>query len=70
MHAALALHYREAQRLEDSVQVPLLHLLRTRLPLREPSPPAPPAAPPDDVTADAAEALAAATEQLRVDDVA
>ena len=36
VHAALALHYREAERLEAQCSVPLLHLLRTRLPLRPP----------------------------------
>lgn len=36
VHAALALHYKEVEALEAQISVPLLHLLRTRLPLRAP----------------------------------
>ena len=36
VHEALALHYREVERLEEQCSVPMLHLLRTRLPLRPP----------------------------------
>ena len=37
VHEALALHYREVERLEAQCAVPMLHLLRTSLPLREPA---------------------------------
>ena len=36
VHEALALHYREVEHLETQCSVPMLHLLRTRLPLRPP----------------------------------
>lgn len=38
VHEALALHYREVERLEGQCAVPMLHLLRTSLPLRPPAP--------------------------------
>jgi hypothetical protein len=37
VHAALALHYKEVEALEGQISVPLLHLLRTSLPLRPPA---------------------------------
>lgn len=37
VHEALALHYKEADALEKQCSVPMLHLLRTRLPLRPPA---------------------------------
>jgi hypothetical protein len=39
VHAALALHYKEVEALEAQISVPLLHLLRTALPLRLPNGP-------------------------------